>query len=107
VGSLAKPALHLAQTSSYATANHSKIEAIPLSALPKGTTSELAGLTSHYPFSMLNVKHRSCEYQLLKSSGPSRLGNHDWIKVGAVHTVLNDNGNSIVYEHLPNLYSMG
>jgi len=27
--------------------NHSKVEAIPLSALPKDTTSELAGLAPH------------------------------------------------------------
>jgi len=32
-----------------------QVEAIPLSALPKDTTSELAGLPSHYPFFMLNV----------------------------------------------------
>jgi len=30
--------------------NHSKVEAIPLSALLKDITSELAGLSSHYPF---------------------------------------------------------
>jgi len=30
--------------------NPFKIEEIPLSALPNGTTSELAGLSSHYPF---------------------------------------------------------
>jgi len=29
---------------------YSKVEAIPLSALPKDTTSELAGLSPHYPF---------------------------------------------------------
>jgi len=34
----------------YYQSNHSKVEAIPLSALPKDTTSELAGLFSHYPF---------------------------------------------------------
>jgi len=39
-----------------------KVEAIPLSALPKDIASELAGLASHYPFFMLNVKQRSCEY---------------------------------------------
>jgi len=44
--------------------NHSKVEAIPLSALPKDTTNELASLSSHYPFFMLNVKQGSCEYQL-------------------------------------------
>jgi len=31
----------------YYQSNHSKIEAIPLSALPKDTTSELAGLSPH------------------------------------------------------------
>jgi len=30
--------------------NSSKVEAIPLSDLPKDTISELAGLPSHYPF---------------------------------------------------------
>jgi len=39
-----------------------KVEAIPLSALPKDTTSELGGLPSHYLFFMLNVKQGSCEY---------------------------------------------
>jgi len=29
--------------------------------LPKDTTSELAGLPSHYPFFMLNIKQGSCE----------------------------------------------
>jgi len=37
------------------------VEAIPLSALPKDTTSELTGLSSHYPSFMLNVKQGSCE----------------------------------------------
>jgi len=46
----------------YYQSNHSKIEAIPLSALTKDTTSKLAGLSSHYLFLMLNVKHGSCEY---------------------------------------------
>jgi len=40
-------------------------ETIRLSALPKDT-SELAGLSSHYLFFMLNVKQGSWEYQLLK-----------------------------------------
>jgi len=31
----------------HVTANHSKVEANPLSALPKNTTSELASLSSH------------------------------------------------------------
>jgi len=47
----------------------------PISALPKDTTSELAGLSSHYPFFMLNDKQGSCEYQLLKFFGLTRLGN--------------------------------
>jgi len=34
----------------YYQSNHSKVEAIPLSALPMDTTSELAGLSPHYPF---------------------------------------------------------
>jgi len=34
----------------YYQSNYSKVEAIPLSALPKDTTSELAGLSSHDPF---------------------------------------------------------
>jgi len=34
--------------------NHSKVEAIPLSTLPKDTTSELTGLSSNYPL-VLNV----------------------------------------------------
>jgi len=38
--------------------NHLKVEAIPLSALPKDTTSELVGLSSHYPV-MLNIKQES------------------------------------------------
>jgi len=49
------------QAATYYQSNHSKV-----SALPKDTTSELAGLFSHYPFFMLNVKQESCEYQLLK-----------------------------------------
>jgi len=40
----------------YYQSNHSKIEAIPLCTLPKGTTSEFAGLSSHYPLFMLNIK---------------------------------------------------
>jgi len=31
----------------YYQSNHSKVEAIPLIALPKGTTNELAGLPPH------------------------------------------------------------
>jgi len=59
----------------YYQSNDSKVEAIPFSALPKGTTSELAGLFPQYPFQMLNVKQGSCEYQLLKSFGLTRPGN--------------------------------
>jgi len=34
----------------------SKVQLIPLRALPKEITCELAGLSSHYPFFMLNIK---------------------------------------------------
>jgi len=34
----------------YYQSNHSKVEAIPLCALPNDTTSELASLSPHYPF---------------------------------------------------------
>jgi len=37
-------------TTCYYQSNLSKVEAILLSALPKDTTSELTGLSSHYPF---------------------------------------------------------
>jgi len=50
-----------------------------LNALPKDTTSELAGLSSHYPSFMLNVKQGSCEYQLLKFFGLNRPGNRTQI----------------------------
>jgi len=33
----------------YYQSNHSKVEAIPLSALPKDTTGEIAVLSAHYP----------------------------------------------------------
>jgi len=62
-------------SSCYYQCNHSKVEAVPLSALPKDTTSELVGLSSHYPFFMLNVKKGSCKYQLLKLLGQTRPGN--------------------------------
>jgi len=32
---------------------------------------QLAGLSSHYPILMLNVKQGTCEYQLFKSFGPT------------------------------------
>jgi len=56
----------------YYQSNHSLVEAITLSALPKNTTSKLAGLSSHYSVFMLNVKQGSCEYQLLKSFDRTR-----------------------------------
>jgi len=37
----------LPPVSCYTLSNHSKVEAIPLSALLKNTASELAGLSSH------------------------------------------------------------
>jgi len=58
----------------YYQSNHSKVEAVPLSALPKDTTSELASLSSRYSF-LLNVMQESCEFQLLKSFGLTRPGN--------------------------------
>jgi len=45
---------------SYYQSNHSKVEAIPLSALPKDTTSERAS-NVHTISSMMNVKQGSCE----------------------------------------------
>jgi len=39
---------------------HSKVETIPLNALLQDATSELADLSSHYLFLMLNVKQGSC-----------------------------------------------
>jgi len=39
-----------AATCCYYQSNHSKVEAITLSALPKDTTSELAGLSPHLSF---------------------------------------------------------
>jgi len=49
----------------YYQSDHSKVEAIPLSALPKDATSELAGLSPHQPFYMLNVKHRAMNTNFL------------------------------------------
>ena len=48
---------------------------IPLSALPKDTTSKLAGLFSTLSFFMLSAKQGSCEYHFLKSFGMTRLRN--------------------------------
>ena len=47
---------------------------IPLSALPKDTTSKLAGLFSTLFLLMLSAKQGSCEYHFLKSFGMTRLG---------------------------------
>jgi len=48
----------------YELINHSKVEAISLSALPNDTTSGLASLSSHYSFLLLNVKQGIRQYQL-------------------------------------------
>jgi len=49
-----------------------KVEAIPLSALPKYTTSELAVLPLHYSFFKLSVKQGSCEHgrRQRRAAGP-------------------------------------
>jgi len=56
----------------YYQSNHSKGEAILIVSCPR--TSEVDGLSSHYPCLMLNVKQGSCEYQLFTSFGPTRPG---------------------------------
>ena len=48
---------------------------IPLSALPKDTTSKLAGLFSTLSLFMLSAKQGSCEYHFLKFFGITRLRN--------------------------------
>jgi len=48
---------------------------LSLSALPKDARSELADLSSHYPFLMLIVKQECFEYSRLKSFGLTRSGN--------------------------------
>ena len=48
---------------------------IPLSALPKDTTSKLAGLSSTLSLFMLSAKQGSCEYHFLKSFSMTRLWN--------------------------------
>jgi len=54
-----EPFRYLSQTNTcYYQSNHSKAEAIPLSALPKDKTSELPGLSSHYPFLMLILTYK-------------------------------------------------
>jgi len=37
------------QAACYYQSNHSKVEAIPLTALPKNTTSKLSDFSPHYP----------------------------------------------------------
>jgi len=48
-------------TTCYYQSNHSNVEATPLSACPKDTTSEISSLSSYYTSLMLNVKQGSCE----------------------------------------------
>jgi len=52
----------LSQAATYQS-NHSKIKAVPLSALPKNT-SKLTGLSSHYPF---NAERQAVPLKLLTS----------------------------------------
>jgi len=54
-----------------------KVEAIPLSALPKDTTSELAAYLHTNPFN--RQAQGSCEYQLLNSYGLTWPGNRTQI----------------------------
>jgi len=58
----------------YYQSNHSTVEAILLSALPKDT-SELAGLFYTLSLFMLNVKQGSCEYQTCYVFGLTRREN--------------------------------
>jgi len=48
----------------------SSLEAILLSALPKDTTSKLAGLPSRYPFFMRNIKQGSCKSRVSTKKFP-------------------------------------
>jgi len=41
------------------------VEVIPLSALPKDTTSELSDVSLHYHFSMLNVNQEAVNISFL------------------------------------------
>ena len=59
----------------YATCLPHKDGGIPLSALPKDTTSKLAGLFYTLSLFMLSAKQGSCEYHFLKSFGMTRLRN--------------------------------
>jgi len=54
----------------------------PVKCLAQGhNKSDLAGLASHYPSFVVNVKQESCEYQFLKSFGLTRPGNRGCILV--------------------------
>jgi len=64
-----------AATCNYQSKHSNKGRGNPVKCLPKDTTSELAGLPSHYPFFMRNVKQESFEYQLLNSFGLTWPGN--------------------------------
>ena len=57
----------------YATCLPHKDRGVPLSALPKDTTSKLAGLFSTLSFFMLSANQGSCEYHFLKSIAFGRL----------------------------------
>jgi len=61
-------------TTCYNQSNHSKVEANPLSTLPKDTTSELAGLPSHYPWwnCGLRVENQQVDNRAI---GPTRRRN--------------------------------
>jgi len=58
----------------YYQSNHSKVEAIPLSALPKDTIRANLPAYLHAIPLMLNVKQGSCEYQHFKYFGLTRPG---------------------------------
>ena len=57
----------------WATCLSHKGGGVPLSALPKDTTSKLAGLFSTQFLFKLSAKQESCEYPFLKSFGMIRL----------------------------------
>ena len=57
----------------YATCLPHKDGGVPLSVLPKDTTSKFAGLFSTLSLFMLSAKQGSCEYHFLKSFGKTRL----------------------------------
>jgi len=55
------------QASTYLIPVSLKGRDVSFCSLLKDTTSEVAGLSSHYPFLMLNIKQGSCDYQPFKS----------------------------------------